>query len=71
MQSERFKIADILGQAGLIGGKYYRPSGVNITQAYAIANATIDKYIADPRTYQNLSNGWQLPLPAYAVCISL
>ncbi|KAI9892436.1 MAG: hypothetical protein M1814_001393 [Vezdaea aestivalis] len=63
--SERFRTANILGQAGLVGGTYQRPSGVNTTLAYAIANATINKYINDTRLIQQLGNGWRLSPPAY------
>ena len=54
--SERYRIANILGQAG-----------VNITQAYAIANNTIQKYITDPNTINFVGNNWQLQKPAYSV----
>ena len=67
--SERYRIADILGQAGVIGGNYVRPAEVNITQAYAIANTTIQRYITDNSTINQVGNGWQLPLPPYAVRI--
>lgn len=65
--SERYRIANILGQAGLVSGTYIRPAGVNITQAYAIANATIQKYISDPNTINFVGNNWQLQKPGYAV----
>ena len=65
--SERYRIATILGQAGLVSGTYIRPAGVNITQAYAIANATIQKYITDPNTINFVGNNWQLQKPGYAV----
>ena len=65
--SERYRIANILGQAGLVSGTYIRPAGVNITQAYAIANATIQKYITDPNTINFVGNNWQLQKPGYAV----
>ena len=64
--SERFRIANILGQAGLVSGTYIRPAGVNVTQAYAIANATIQKYITDPNTINFVGNNWQLQKPGYA-----
>ncbi|KAL8827426.1 MAG: hypothetical protein Q9191_003193 [Dirinaria sp. TL-2023a] len=64
--SERFRVASILGDAGIVGGNYSRPSSVNITQAYAIANATISRDIADNSTINFLANGWQLPRPDYA-----
>ncbi|KAM0801129.1 hypothetical protein BDR22DRAFT_972437 [Usnea florida] len=64
--SERYRIANILGQAGLASGTYIRPAGVNITQAYAIANATIQKYITDPNTINFVGNNWQLQKPGYA-----
>ena len=65
--SERYRIATILGEAGLVSGTYIRPAGVNITQAYAIANATIQKYITDPNTINFVGNNWQLQKPGYAV----
>lgn len=34
--SERYRVASILGQAGLVNGHYYPATGVNITQSYAI-----------------------------------
>ena len=64
--SERYRVASILGLAGIVGGSYTTPTGVNVTQAYAIANATISRYIADPDTINFLANGWQLPRPQYA-----
>lgn len=49
-----------------MGGTYTTPAGVDVTQAYAIANATIARYIADKDTINFLANGWQLPRPPYA-----
>lgn len=64
--SERYRVASILGLAGIVGGTYTTQAGVNVTQAYAIANATISRYITDKDTINFLANGWQLPRPQYA-----
>jgi len=58
--TERYRVASILGQAGLVNGQYYPPAGVNLTQAYAIANATITDVVTDPNNINYVGNGWQL-----------
>jgi hypothetical protein len=64
--SERYRVASILGQAGLVNGHYYAPLGVNITQSYAIANATITAIVTDPSNINYVGNGWQQSIPALA-----
>ncbi len=63
--SDRYRVDSILGYAGLLGGKYTPPSGVNLTYAAAIANASISAQLADPANVQQLGNGWQLSIPSF------
>lgn len=63
--TERYRVASILGQAGLVNGQYYPPTGVNLTQAYAIANATITDIVTDPANINYVGNGWQLSITPF------
>jgi len=63
--TERYRVASILGQAGLVNGQYYPPAGVNLTQAYAIANATITDIVTDPANINYVGNGWQLSITPF------
>lgn len=55
--SQRFRVASILGAAGLYNGSFSAPSGVNLTEAAGIANARCVRHLrgladrsASPRT---------------------
>lgn len=68
--SDRYYVASTLGQAGLAGGVYRQPPGVNLAAAAIAANATVLAEVEDPQTLYALGNGWILQRPQYAVSIS-
>lgn len=63
--TQRYRVASILGQAGIVNGEYYPPLGVNITQAYAIANATVTAIVTNPSNINYVGNGWQLAITPF------
>lgn len=65
--SDRYHVASTLGQAGLAGGVYRQPPGVNLAAAAIAANATVLAEIQDPQTLNPVGNGWILQKPQYAV----
>ena len=65
LASERQRVAGILGQAGIYSGSYTPPSGVNLTQAALIANASITADVTNPVNIRKQSNDWQISTEAY------
>jgi hypothetical protein len=65
LASERQRVAGILGQAGIYSGSYTPPSGVNLTQAAILANASITADVTNPANIRKQSNDWQLSTEAY------
>ncbi|KAL6712671.1 hypothetical protein ACN47E_000548 [Coniothyrium glycines] len=65
LPAERQRVAGILGQAGVYGGTYTPVSGVNLTQAAVIANASITADIGRSQNIRYQSNDWQLSSEAY------
>ena len=63
--SDRYRVASILGQAGLLGGKYVQPPSINLTLAAAIANASITAQTNDPANVREQGNGWELSVPSF------
>ncbi|KAJ4364804.1 hypothetical protein N0V95_000648 [Ascochyta clinopodiicola] len=63
--SERQRVAGILGQAGVYGGIYSPPTGVNLTQAARIANSSITADVTNPANVRKQSNDWQVSTEAY------
>lgn len=59
--SERYRANSILGQAGIINGQFYLPSGVSLTRAQAVADATTQARVTANSSVQYLGNGWQIP----------
>ncbi len=68
--SDRYHVASTLGQAGLAGGVYRQPPGVNLAATAIAANATVLAEVEDPRTLDPVGNGWILQKPQYAVSMS-
>ncbi len=68
--SDRYHVASTLGQAGLAGGVYRQPPGVNLDAAAIAANAIVLAEVEDPRTLDSVGNGWILQKPQYAVSMS-
>lgn len=63
--TERYRVASILSQAGLYNGGYKPLHDINITRAGAIANSSITIAINLPIAMQNTSNGWSVQTPTY------
>ena len=63
--AQRTRVNSILAQAGLTGGKYSAPKGVNLTEAAVIANASIHADVEAPAHIRDEGNGWQLSIPSY------
>ncbi|KAE9963318.1 hypothetical protein BLS_009419 [Venturia inaequalis] len=64
--SERQRVAGILGAAGIYNGHNYAPeTGVNLTYASRIANASIATDVNNSSHIRNQGNGWQLSIASY------
>ena len=63
--SERQRVAGILGQAGIYDGVYTPQTGINLTVAAQIANASITADISNPAHIRQEGNDWQLSIPEY------
>lgn len=63
--TDRYRVASILGAAGLYSGSYHAPADLNLTLAETIANASITADIRTPSHVRYLSNDWQLTIPSY------
>lgn len=63
--AERYRVASILGAAGLVAGTYTPPPGLNLTHAAAIANASITADLAQPLHIRPLGHDWEVTIPAY------
>ena len=63
--SERYRVAEILGRAGIYNGQYYSQPGVNLPQAAVIANASITADITNSSHIRTYANNWELPIPSY------
>ena len=63
--SDRYRVSSILTRAGLASGHYHPLSGLSLTQAASIANASIAAAVHDPSCIRPQSNDWKLPLPSY------
>lgn len=63
--SERYKVASILGFAGLVNGQYIQPSGVNLTKAYADAQDTYNTISSEAKNINQVGNGWQLSIDSF------
>lgn len=61
--TDRARVAGILARAGLYNDQYYPQKGVNLTQAVAIANASITAYVDQPENIRQQGNNWQLQTP--------
>ena len=58
--ADRYRVANILGLAGIVGTNYTKPADVNLTQAWIIASNTINAFVADPANIQYVGNDWQI-----------
>lgn len=67
--SDRYNVASLLGQAGLSGGLYCPPAGVNLTAATATANASLAAAYA--ASVVQLGNGWTINTQACQVSFYL
>lgn len=65
LQSERQRVAGILGQAGIYDGRYSAPAGVDLNQAAQIANSSITADVTNPTNIRKQSNDWQVSTEAY------
>lgn len=65
--AERYKVASILGLAGLVNGKYTMPPSVNITKAYEDAISTYTNITSRLQNINEVGNGWQLGISAFEV----
>ncbi|THW06225.1 hypothetical protein D6D24_10008, partial [Aureobasidium pullulans] len=63
--TDRYRVASILGAAGIYGGRYHPLSGVNLTQAALVANASITADLANSSHIRHLGNNWELTIPSY------
>lgn len=63
--TDRYRVASILGAAGIYDGQYHAQPGLNLTYASAIANASISADIAEPSHVRDLGNDWELTIPSY------
>ncbi|KAF2026382.1 hypothetical protein EK21DRAFT_74358, partial [Setomelanomma holmii] len=63
--NERQRVVGILGQAGVYGGSYTPPSGVNLTLAAQIANSSITADINRSQNIRYQTNDWQLSIQEY------
>lgn len=63
--TDRARVAGILGAAGVYDGAYHPNSGINLTYAEQIANASITADTTTPSHIRDLGNGWQIPIQAY------
>ena len=63
--SQRYRVATILARAGLYTGAYHCPPSLNVTEAAAVANASITADVQAPAHVRNEGNGWELQIPSY------
>ncbi|KAF4548366.1 Hypothetical protein D9617_29g007440 [Elsinoe fawcettii] len=63
--TDRARVAGILGAAGIYDSAYHPITGVNLTQAAQLANASITADTTAPQNVRNFTNGWQLSIPEY------
>jgi hypothetical protein len=58
--SDAYRVASTLGLAGLTGGVYTAPSGINTTAIIAASNASIAAVARTAANQQLLGNGWSV-----------
>lgn len=62
-QTERYRIASLLGLAGLGNRKYVQPSNLNLNSSYAAASAAITAITDSTQNVNNVGNNWRLFYP--------
>lgn len=69
--SDRYRVASILGLAGISNGRYVRPEVVNLTRAFEDAVSTYTNITSAPENInESLGNGWQLSNPPFEVSVN-
>lgn len=63
--TDRYRVATTLARAGIYDGTYTPNPSINLTQAAAIANATISADIKDPAHLRIFTNDWELSIVSY------
>lgn len=63
--SQRYRVASILARAGIYDGHFHASSGINLTEAAVIANASIVANVEAPKHIREQSNEWQLSIPSF------
>lgn len=63
--TDRARVAGILGAAGVYDGAYHPVAGINLTQASAIANASISADVTASSHVQTLTSNWTTFIPSY------
>lgn len=63
--TDRYRVATTLALAGIYDGQYTAQTGINLTQAAAIANATIAADIKDPAHLRIFTNDWELSIASF------
>nr|POE48813.1 hypothetical protein CFP56_38910 [Quercus suber] len=63
--SERYRVSSILTRAGLYNGHFHPVSGINLTEAAAVANASITADVQAPAHLRPQSNDWELSTVSY------
>lgn len=58
--SDRYRVGSILGQAGIVNGKYSQPAGVDLDIAYQAVRTSVQAEIRDPSNLNIQTNGWVL-----------
>jgi hypothetical protein len=63
--TDQYRVNTTLALAGIYNGSYHPQTGINLTQAAAIANATIAADIKDPSHLRTFTNGWELSIASF------
>ncbi|KAK5127186.1 hypothetical protein LTR85_008547 [Meristemomyces frigidus] len=58
VQSDRWRVASVLGASGIYGGHYHPQPTVSVTDAQHRANSTIKSASLDSSSYVNFGGGW-------------
>lgn len=59
VEQDRAWVAATLENAGMTNGDWTPPPNINLTAAVAAANASVATLLAQPESYENMSNNWR------------
>lgn len=63
--SDRSRVEGNLAQAGISGGRFVAPAGIDLDMAQDIANESMIADVTNPENTVVLNNGWTMPIPSY------